>query len=87
MVLASMPWVIWSEAAATHLAWPAAVLGPLDLAPLARAEASLRAEVGLGFAGLGSAGLFLLVISVGCSFDLVIQYRVGERAAGFGLCC
>ena len=79
MVLASMPWVIWSEAAE--------VWGCLDVAPLSGAEASLRGEGGLGFAGLGSAGLFLLVILVGCSFDLVIQGGAGERAAGFGLCC
>ena len=50
MVLASMPWVMWRDAASAHLAKPAGVFGPTERAPLAREEASLRGEVGgLGF--------------------------------------
>ena len=50
MVLASMPWVMWRDAASAHLAKPAGVFGPWDFDPLVWQEASLRGEVGgLGF--------------------------------------
>ena len=46
MVWASRPWMIWGAAAEAHLARTAGVLGLCDLAPLVRAAASSRGDVG-----------------------------------------